>query len=244
MQLTRMEKPVRTICFLFVFVLIAFQVTSQVSAEGSNPPSPSLMPLPASMQASSGGALLITPSFTVVAKTSSDPRLRSVAEIFLGDLRRHTGMLQTNFHIASASEAGQLEIQSAAASKNPQQLGEDESYSLTVTSSKAELKAPTTLGVMRGLQTFLQLIKVSPQGFAVPAVTIEDKPRFAWRGLMIDSSRHFMPVEVIKRNLDAMAAVNGSHQSDLPESFRDTSGTHQRALALPVQVASSEVARE
>jgi len=116
-------------------------------------------------------------------------------------------MLPLNFKIASGSESGQLEIQSAGASKQPQQLGEDESYSLTVTSSKAQLIAPTTLGVMRGLQTFLQLVQVSPQGFAVPAVTIEDKPRFPWRGLMIDSSRHFMPVEVIERNLDAMAAV-------------------------------------
>src|SRR6266496_968730 len=207
MQLTRMEKTVRTICFLFAFVLGAFQVTSQVSAEESTAASPSLMPWPASIQASSGGALLISPSFTVIAKNSPDPRLPSVAEIFLSDLRRHTGTLQLNFNVASGSESGQLEIQSGAASKKPQQLGEDESYSLTVTSSKAELKAPTTLGVMRGLQTFLQLVQVSPQGFAVPVITIEDKPRFAWRGLMIDSSRHFMPVEVIKRNLDAMAAV-------------------------------------
>jgi hexosaminidase len=60
---------------------------------------------------------------------------------------------------------------------------------------------------MRGLQTFLQLVEITPQGFAVPTVWIEDKPRFPWRGLMIDSGRHFMPVEVIRRNLDAMSAV-------------------------------------
>ena len=60
---------------------------------------------------------------------------------------------------------------------------------------------------MRGLQTFLQLVEMTPQGFAVPSVVIEDKPRFPWRGLMIDAGRHFMPVEVIKRNLDGMAAV-------------------------------------
>jgi hexosaminidase len=60
---------------------------------------------------------------------------------------------------------------------------------------------------MRGLQTFLQLVHVTPQGFAVSAVVIQDKPRFPWRGLMIDSGRHFMPVDVIKRNLDGMAAV-------------------------------------
>lgn len=76
-----------------------------------------------------------------------------------------------------------------------------------MTGSGAELSAATTLGVMRGLQTFLQLVQMTSNGFAVPAVVIEDKPRFPWRGLMIDSSRHFMPVDVIKRNLDGMAAV-------------------------------------
>ena len=45
------------------------------------------------------------------------------------------------------------------------------------------------------------------EGFQVPAVHIEDRPRFPWRGLMMDVSRHWMPVEVVKRNLDAMAAV-------------------------------------
>ena len=198
----------RTICFIFGLVLGALLIIPQVSAQDTTLPSLNLMPWPASIKATPEGAsLLIDPSFTVMVKDSSDPRLQSVARLFLGDLRRHTGMLPLNFKIASGSESGQLEIQSGAASKQPQQLGEDESYSLIVNSTKAQLTAHTTLGVMRGLQTFLQLVQVSPQGFAVPAITLEDKPRFPWRGLMIDSSRHFMPVEVIERNLDAMAAV-------------------------------------
>ena len=57
---------------------------------------------------------------------------------------------------------------------------------------------------MRGLQTFLQLVQTSAEGFAVPAVSINDSPRFAWRGLMIDVSRHFIPLDVLKRNLDGM----------------------------------------
>ena len=188
---------------IFIAVVGMVLIASQVSAENAS--TLNLMPWPASVKPSAG-SLPIEPSFTLVLK-GSDSQLQGVAQIFLTDLRRHTGMLATNFHVGSAAQAGQLEIQSGAASKNPQQLGEDESYTLTVAPAKAELTAPTTLGVMRGLQTFLQLVQVTPQGFAVPAVTIEDKPRFPWRGLMIDSSRHFMPVEVIKRNLDAMAAV-------------------------------------
>lgn len=191
----------RAIFFAVVGIVL---IASQVSAENTTP-SLNLMPWPASVN-SSTGSLSIEPTFTLVLK-GSDPRLQGVAQRFLVDLRRQTGMLATNFHVGTGSQPGQLEIESRAASKNPQQLGEDESYRLTVGSDKAELTAATTLGVMRGLQTFLQLIQVSPQGFAVPAVTIEDKPRFPWRGLMIDSSRHFMPIDVIMRNLDAMAAV-------------------------------------
>jgi len=69
------------------------------------------------------------------------------------------------------------------------------------------LNAANPLGVLRGLQTFLQLVDVSPDGFAAPAVSIKDQPRFGWRGLLIDSSRHFTPIEVLKRNLDGMEAV-------------------------------------
>jgi hexosaminidase len=69
------------------------------------------------------------------------------------------------------------------------------------------LKAPTVVGVLRGLETFLQLLEGDREGFYLPAVSIQDRPRFPWRGLLIDIGRHFEPMEVIKRNLDAMAAV-------------------------------------
>jgi len=52
-----------------------------------------------------------------------------------------------------------------------------------------------------------KLVEATPAGFAVPAVTIKDRPRFAWRGLLIDVGRHFIPLEVLKRNVDGMAAV-------------------------------------
>ena len=166
-----------------------------------------LMPWPANVKtASVSGQLVIDPSFGIGVESRADVRLRKTAAIFLNDLRRRTGMLPLDFSVTGPEKA-QLAIHSDRPSKEVQELGEDESYALEVTPSGAELRAPTTLGVMRGLQTFLQLIETTPQGFAVPTVVIEDKPRFPWRGLMIDSSRHFIPVEVIKRNLDAMAAV-------------------------------------
>lgn len=166
-----------------------------------------LMPWPASVKTTTNGEqMLIQTSFTV-SLNSSEPRLRRTAEIFLSDLRRHTGSLPLDFSIGADAASAQLRIDCQHASKEIPELGEDESYKLGVSSSGANLSAPTTLGVMRGLQTFLQLVEITPQGFAVPSVVIEDQPRFPWRGLMIDSGRHFMPVDVIKRNLDGMAAV-------------------------------------
>ncbi|NYF91599.1 hexosaminidase [Edaphobacter lichenicola] len=88
-----------------------------------------------------------------------------------------------------------------------QHLGEDESYHLEITAAGALLTAPNPLGVLHGLQTFLQLVQSTPEGFAVAAMTIDDRPRFPWRGLMIDSGRHFMPLDVIRQNLDGMEAV-------------------------------------
>src|SRR5581483_6817631 len=192
---------------IYCLVAILLAMTSTAIPEESTSPL-HLIPWPASVKASPNSApIVIQTSFTVGLKDSADPRLRRTAEIFLNDLRRHTGSLALNFSIGKNSANGQLRVSIEHASKEVQELGEDESYKLQMSSAGADLSAPTTLGVMRGLQTFLQLVEVTPQGFAVPAVSIEDKPRFAWRGLLIDVGRHFMPVEVIKRNLDGMAAV-------------------------------------
>ncbi len=89
------------------------------------------------------------------------------------------------------------------------ELEEDESYSIEIASTQVVLEADTDLGISHGLETLLQLLSVDPfrQSYSWPAVSIHDKPRFPWRGLLIDASRHFMPLDVIQRNIDAMAAV-------------------------------------
>ncbi len=84
---------------------------------------------------------------------------------------------------------------------------QDESYRLHITATGASLTAPGPLGIQRGLATFRQVIEHTPQGWRAQFCDIQDQPRFAWRGLLIDPARHFLPVAVIKRNLDGMAAV-------------------------------------
>ena len=187
-------------------LLMTVMVMASTTAE-QEPQLLRLMPWPESVKIVPGsGRLIIGNAFSVSVSAGADPHLRRAVAIFLDDLRRHTGSLPLDFAYAEP-EKGQLQISVDHASKPVQELGEDESYSLEVTASAAILKAPTTLGAMRGLQTFLQLVEITPQGFSVPPVVIQDKPRFPWRGLMIDSSRHFTPIDVVKRNLDGMAAV-------------------------------------
>jgi hexosaminidase len=188
------------------FALMSLLLAASSFVVAQNEPSLGLMPWPTSVK-TAPGQLLIQNSFSVALKGKTDVRLEKAVRIFLDDLRRHTGSLQLDFSVVEDPSQAQLLVSSDRASKDVQELGENESYSLEVSPSAAQLSAPTTLGVMRGLQTFLQLVRITPEGFGVPAVSIQDKPRFPWRGLMIDSGRHFMPMEVLKRNLDGMAAV-------------------------------------
>jgi hexosaminidase len=160
------------------------------------------MPMPASVQPGTG-QLPINQSFSVAASGSHDASLEREVERFTAQVSRQTG-------IPFRPKAGSmptLTIHADHGRDSVQKLGEDESYDLTVSDSSASLTAPTTLGVLRGLQTFLQLVEITPSGFAVPAVSIKDQPRFPWRGTLIDVSRHFIPLDVLERNLDAMAAV-------------------------------------
>jgi hexosaminidase len=163
------------------------------------------MPMPASMQVKTG-QLVIDASFSVGISGHSDVHLQHAVELFLDSLRRQTGMPPLDMKVTDAAQA-KLVVHSERASKAVQELGEDESYSLEISPAGAKLDAATPLGIMRGLHTFLQLVQTTSDGFAAPAIAIQDKPRFPWRGLMIDVGRHFIPLDVLKRNLDGMAAV-------------------------------------
>jgi hexosaminidase len=140
-----------------------------------------LMPWPANVEMGQG-SLTFSQPIRIALTGYSEPRLQNAVRR-LGEL-------------TSDRAAATLVIQCN------QQVGEDESYHLQITSQRALLSAPNPLGVLHGLETFRQLM-VSE----VPVVDIQDHPRFPWRGLHLDVSRHWMPIEVVKRNLDGMAAV-------------------------------------
>jgi hexosaminidase len=185
-----------------IFALISSAATAR--APQVAPPSINVMPLPATLTFGAG-RLMVVQTFSVAIAGYNEPRMERAAQRFLRDLGRQTGYF-VSLGLGDVGHAS-LVIHAEHGSEPVQNLGEDESYVLDVSSTGAKLTAPNPLGVMRGLQTFLQLVEVTPDGYAAPTVHIEDSPRFPWRGLSIDVSRHFITMPVLRRNVDAMAAV-------------------------------------
>ena len=185
----------RIACLLSVFLV----VTIAARAGDSH-----LMPQPTSINWQDG-RLSLDGSFHVAVVGYDEPLLQSAANRFIDQLSVRTGipLLKSVSHDADAT----LVLECTHAGERVQSLHANESYDLEATSKQAVIKATTPIGIFRGLATFMQLVALDDQGYAAPAVTIHDQPRFPWRGLMIDVSRRWIPAEIIKRNLDAMAAV-------------------------------------
>jgi hexosaminidase len=164
-----------------------------------------MMPWPVKVE-SIPGSLAIDGSFTAVVTACSDARMEGAVARLTAKISRQTGIPMGLTKPADASRPT-LRVECAAAGPTLPTLGEDESYTLDISADGALLKAANGAGALHGLETFLQLIALGGDGYQVSAIHIQDKPRFPWRGLMLDVSRHWMPLAVVERNLDAMAAV-------------------------------------
>ena len=185
----------------------------------------SLTPLPQSVTEHEG-RLAVPGRFALAWTGCREPMLDRAAERFQRDLGRLTG-------VETFAAAGpRLEIACAAADPGALTLKAREAYRLQVTAQGVTLQADGPVGVLRGLATLRQLLETGPDGSAsLPLVAIDDAPRFPWRGVMIDTARHFMSVETIKRQIDAMEQVKLNvlhlHLSD-NEAFRVESRRYPR----------------
>ena len=163
-----------------------------------------LMPAPAEVVWQSG-RLPLDAKMTVATSGPADPRVPAAWGRALARLQA-LGVRPTSSRPADEKKAT-LVLRWQNAGAPVQAVGEDESYTLTVTPRRAVLEAGTPLGILWGLETLLQLARAEGGAVHVPAVMIKDRPRFPWRGLLIDAARHWQPVEVIKRTLDGMSSV-------------------------------------
>ena len=200
---------------------------------------PALMPWPASARFDAG-EIEINAGFSVsvAGAGANDARVKTAVERVYARLARQTGLPILPPRAGVQPPPALRVIVEEADHRGPQQLGDGERYSLEVSEAGIRISADRPLGVLRGLETFLQLVRQNPAsspskapGFSVPYANIQDEPRFSWRGLSLDVSRHFIPVAEIKRTLDGMAAVKLNvfhwHLSD-DQGFRVESKKYPR----------------
>ena len=194
------QTPARTLTAMFVCLS---GLAGHTAARTDTDSHPVVIPQPVEMSVAEG-AFLLAPSTTVVAAAGAE----DVADQLVETLAPATGSRLPRADFPGRDEdliALALDEELTAA------LGE-EGYTLRVTPARIDLRAAAVPGLFYGVQTLRQLLPaevLSPtrvDGFwPIPCVTITDHPRFAWRGLLIDPARHFIPVEDVEHVIDAMA---------------------------------------
>ncbi len=168
---------------------------------------PRIVPVPASLVLGAGAPFELTRA--TVISVDDNPEARAVAESFAALFRPPTGFPVTIVAAGSDTAAGSIRL-SIGAERGA--LGE-EGYELVVTSSGMRLTANRPAGLFRGLQTVRQLLPpeiesemgVARSVWSIPSLTIVDRPRFAWRGAMLDVARHFFSVSEVKQYIDLLA---------------------------------------
>ncbi len=161
----------------------------QVHAAGA----PSLIPLPASYQADGGKDFVLKDAARV---GGNDEASRRVAAQFVELLRQNGGPT-----LAVAENASKAQIRFRL---DPSATKPAEAYTLKVSNTGIDVSASDDRGLFYGAVTAAQLLTDQTPG-EVAAATITDAPRFVWRGLMLDSARHFQSMDEIRKLLDAMA---------------------------------------
>ncbi|XP_020777323.1 beta-hexosaminidase subunit beta isoform X2 [Boleophthalmus pectinirostris] len=175
----------------------------------------SLWPLPQKVNFSDVSFKLSSASFRIVdAKESSagascgllqNAYRRYFDYIFEGSKKQWPGKSRRT----GASELGELQVWITSTDSECDaypSVSTDESYELNVDQPVAVLKAPKVWGALHGLETFSQLVFKDEFGSRnINATTVSDFPRFAHRGILLDTSRHFLPIKVILANLETMA---------------------------------------
>jgi len=184
-------------------VLLAAMLCSAGFLSGEE--APPLMPMPVSVHFEDG-SLRLTHRFRFDWHGAKDELLKHAADRFAMNLNRRTGI--DFVRDDSLSEAPVvIAIDCKGADPNFLTTKAEESYRLRVTAKGVEIEAAGPTGVLRALATLLQLVQEGSEGFGFREVSIEDHPRFVWRGIMLDISRHFMPAKLIEHEIDAMEQV-------------------------------------
>lgn len=165
-----------------------------------------LMPVPRTIK-STADRCRITKSFTIGVTGNPGDRVYKEATRALRRLDNRMGFFFKQGNITSKDNNTFASLLVEVKRPAELRLYEDESYQLFSCAKQVKIVANTDLGAIRGLETLQQLLSVDDAGYYFPGVDISDAPRFPWRGLLLDITLHWMPMDVVKRTLDGMAAV-------------------------------------
>ncbi len=201
-------------------VLVSLLTSSAVWA------APALMPLPQSRTIETSGELTMAGPLHIGWQGCGDPAALDRAGARLNaDIVRQTGLVldpRQSVPVTVTCRSPTRAVDS----------GED--YRLTVTPEEIRIAAGGPTGALRAFATLRQLVGLSPGGISITAQTIDDAPRFAWRGLMLDPARHFLSTATIRRQIDAMERLKFNtlhlHLSD-DQGFRVESRLYPRLNA-------------
>jgi hexosaminidase len=171
-------------------------------------PTQRLVPAPTSLTVAGGAPFTLRDS-AVISVGSDSPAMMRVAELLAGVLRPSTGF-PIPVVMGNEPPAGSILLRLASTG-----MGSIDAYQLTVRPERVEITASDPAGVFRGAQTLRQLFPANIEShmrltepsarWVVPSLTISDAPRFAWRGAMLDVSRHFFTVDEVKQYIDILA---------------------------------------
>ena len=153
----------------------------------------SVIPVPLKMEQGTG-------SFLLSEKTKLYTNLQG------GEAQLLENCLQAlPVHLKKGKKKDTQNVLSLLITEKSGQLPTPESYTLSVTPSRILIQATSGAGLFYGIQTLLQLSAASGESITVPAVEVQDTPRFAYRGLMLDVPRHFLSKDFVKKQIDALA---------------------------------------
>jgi hexosaminidase len=168
---------------------------------------PRIVPAPAKLRTTPGVSFTLTRQTRIVARPGSG----TAGTYLAGILRRSTGYPIPV--VAAGGSRDAIDLSLSGREKG-------EGYRLAVTRASVRLEAGTAEGLFRGVQTLRQLLPPQVESptvkrgpWTMPGVEVDDAPRFAWRGTMLDVARHFFTVKQVERYLDlaALYKVNTFH---------------------------------
>ncbi len=187
--------------FKKLFIIIFLLISSNAFSQNIN-----LLPKPQELKLT-GDKFIINTNLSALIQNKKSDKLINYANEVIRRISTRTGIFLGKEVIFFNSKDYNDKVIIDYKNVVMPQLDNDESYKININKNNIHIQAQSDIGAMRALETLYQLVQNDSINYFFPTLEIIDNPRFAWRGLMIDVSRHFMPVDVIKRNINVMALV-------------------------------------